>query len=111
MATCSARSSRWTWAPLTLRRFARKIEAFENALDDDVFRRHFPNRDDFEVLVLTSSKRRLEALRRVAAKVVNGGRRDQYCFATFDALAAPAFASASWLDLDGQSYGGVLYGT
>jgi hypothetical protein len=95
---------------LTLRRFARKVQAFETALDDDVFRRHFPNRDEFEVLVLTSSKRRLQALRRVAARVVPGGRRDQYCFATFDTLSPTAFLTASWLDLDGQSYAGVLYG-
>ena len=38
---------------LTLRRFGRKVQAFEAALDDGVFRRQFPNREDFEVLVLT----------------------------------------------------------
>jgi Replication-relaxation len=95
---------------LTLRRFGRKIQAFEIALEDDVFRRHFPNRDEFEVLVLTTSKRRLEALRTVAARVVPGGRRDLYQFGTFDVLSPTAFASAAWLDLDGQSYAGVLYG-
>jgi hypothetical protein len=94
---------------LTLRRFARKVQAFETALDDDVFRRHF-NRDDFEVLVLTTSKRRLEALRQVAARVVPGGRRDLYQFATFDALSPTGFANATWLDLDGQTYSSVLYG-
>jgi hypothetical protein len=94
---------------LTLRRFARKVQAFETALDDDVFRRHFPNRDEFEVFVLTSSKRRLEALRHVAARVVPGGRRDLYQFATFDVLSPTAFESALWLDPDGQSYSGVLY--
>jgi hypothetical protein len=41
---------------LTLRRFARKMQAFETALDDDVFRRHF-KRDDFEVLVLNPTDR------------------------------------------------------
>jgi hypothetical protein len=95
---------------LTLRRFARKVEAFENALDDDVFRRHF-KRDEFEVLVLTSSKRRLEALRGVATRVVDGSRHDLYWFATFDVLSPIAFQSASWLDLDDRSYGGVLYAT
>ena len=95
---------------LTLRRFARKVQAFETALDDDVFRRHF-KRDDFEVLVLTTSKRRLEALRRVAAQVVPGGRRDMYCFTTFDVLSPTAFTNATWLDLDGQTYGSVLYRT
>jgi Replication-relaxation len=95
---------------LTLRRFARKVQAFEAALDDGVFRRHFPDRDEFEVLVLTTSKRRLEALRHVAARVVDGGRRDVYQFATFDVLSPTVFDSASWMDLDGQSYAGVLYG-
>jgi hypothetical protein len=42
--------------PLTLRRFARKVRAFETALDDGVFRRHF-QRGDFEVYVLTQSER------------------------------------------------------
>ena len=44
---------------LTLRRFARKVQAFETALEAEVFRRHL-KRDDFEVLVLTQSKRRLD---------------------------------------------------
>lgn len=60
---------------LTLRRFARKVEAFETALDDGVFQRYF-KRHDFEVLVLTTSRRRLEILRRTAARVVPGGRSD-----------------------------------
>ena len=94
---------------LTLRRFARKVQAFEAALDDGVFRRHFPNRDEFEVLVLTSSRRRLQALRQVSARVVPGGRHDLYCFATFDVLEPTAFGSAEWLDLDGRTVSGVLY--
>jgi hypothetical protein len=94
---------------LTLRRFARKVQAFEATLDDGVFRRYFPERDEFEVLVLTSTRRRLQALRQISARVVPGGRRDLYCFATFDVLSPTAFPSAPWLDLDGQSYDGVLY--
>jgi len=93
---------------LTLRRFARKVQAFETALEDDVFRRHF-KRDDFEVLVLTQSRRRLEALRQVSARVVPGGRRDLYYFATFEALSPTTFATATWCDLDGGTCGGVLY--
>jgi hypothetical protein len=93
---------------LTLRRFARKVQAFECALDDGVFRRHL-KRDDFEVLVLTQSRRRLEALRQVSARVVPGGRRDLYTFATFEALAPEAFAAAPWCDLDGQTTYGVLF--
>ena len=94
---------------LTLRRFARKVQAFEAALDDGVFRRHFPKRDDFEVLVLTSSRRRLQALRQVSARVVPGGRRDLYCFATFDVLEPTAFGRSEWIDLDGRTVSGVLY--
>ena len=84
------------------------MQAFETALDEDVFRRHF-KRDEFEVLVLTTSKRRLEALRQVAARVVPGGRRDLYQFATFEVLSPTVFISASWLDLDGATSSGVLY--
>jgi hypothetical protein len=93
---------------LTLRRFARKVQAFESALDDDVFRRHF-KRDEFEVLVLTSSRRRLEALRQVAARAVDGDRHDQWYFATFEALEPAAFDGAEWVDLDGRTVSGVLY--
>jgi hypothetical protein len=58
---------------LTLRRFARKVQAFETALEDEVFCRHL-KRDDFAVLVLTQSRRRAEALRHVASRVVPGDR-------------------------------------
>jgi hypothetical protein len=93
---------------LTLRRFARKVQAFEAALEDGVFRRHFPDRDEFEVLVLTSSRRRLQSLRQVAARVVHGGRHDRWCFATFEALAPTTFGGAEWIDLDGSTAHGVL---
>jgi hypothetical protein len=93
---------------LTLRRFARKVQAFEVALEDGVFRRHFPDRDEFEVLVLTSSRRRLQALRQVAARVVYGGRHDRWCFATFEVLEPARFASATWQDLEGRTVQSVL---
>ncbi len=92
---------------LTLRRFGRKVQAFEAALDEGVFQRHF-KRDEFEVLVLTSSRRRLQALRQVAARAVDGGRRDCLYFATFEALSPTAFGSAEWIDLDGRTVYGVL---
>lgn len=95
---------------LTLRRFARKIQAFEAALDDGVFRRYF-KREEFEVLVLTLSKRRLEWLRQTAARVVPGSRHGEYLLATFDVLAPDRFLSASWRDLDGDEFQGVLYDT
>ena len=93
---------------LTLRRFARKVQAFEAALDDGVFRRHF-KRDEFEVLVLTLSRRRLEWLRQTAGRVVNGGRHGDYRLATFDVLAPDVFGTGTWRDLDGDEYRGVLY--
>src|SRR6266852_6163474 len=86
---------------LTLRRFGRKVQAFEAALDEGVFRRHF-KRDEFEVLVLTQSRRRLEALRQISACVAPGGRRDLYYFASFEALSPPTFESAEWIDLGRQ---------
>ena len=93
---------------LTLRRFTRKVQAFETALEDEVFRRHF-KRDDFAVLVLTQSRRRAEALRHVASRAVPGDRHGDYYLSTFDeALTPSAFATATWWDLDGETYAGVL---
>lgn len=93
---------------LTLRRFARKVQAFEQALWDDVFHRHF-KRDEFEVYILTHSRRRAEALRQIASRVVPNERHGDYYLTTFDeALDPKEFDSAPWWDLDGESYGGVL---
>ena len=94
---------------LTLRRFARKVQAFELALDDGVFRRHF-KREEFEVLVLTQSRRRAEALRHVARRVVESDRHGDYYLTTVDdALGSTTFATATWWDLDGETCAGVLY--
>jgi hypothetical protein len=94
---------------LTLRRFARKVQAFETALEDEVFRRHF-KRYDFEVLILTQSRRRAEALRHVAGRVVPNERHSDYYLSTFDdALVPSAFATATWWDLDGKAVSGVLH--
>jgi hypothetical protein len=93
---------------LTLRRFKRKVQAFEAAIYDGVFRQHF-KRDDCEVLVLTSSRRRLQSLRQVAARAVGGGRYDLWTFATFEALDPDEFEDAEWIDLDGRTTYGVLY--
>jgi hypothetical protein len=93
---------------LTLRRFARKVQAFETALEDEVFRRHF-TRDDFEVLILTQSRRRAEALRRVAGRAVPNERHGDYYLSTFDdALVPSTFATATWWDLGGETVYGVL---
>jgi hypothetical protein len=93
---------------LTLRRFARKVHAFEAALEDGVFRRHF-KRDEFEVFVLTQSRRRLHALQKVAEPVVDSDRRGDYYFATLEALDPANFAEWEWLDLDGEDCPGVLW--
>jgi hypothetical protein len=93
---------------LTLRRFVRKVQAFETVLEDEVFRRHI-KRDVCEVLVLTQSKRRLEAPRHVAGRVVPADRQGDYYLATFDeALTLSEFASATWRELDGETFAGVL---
>ena len=93
---------------LTLRRFARKMQAFETALEDEVFRRHF-KQDDFKVLVVSQSRRRIEALRRVAGRAFPNERHGDYYFSTFgDALTPSAFATATWWDLDGEGVRGVL---
>jgi hypothetical protein len=95
---------------LTLRRFARKVQAFEASLEDQVFRRHFKRQEDFDVMVLTQSRRRLEALRHVAGRMVPNERHDNYYLTTFDdALAPSKFAAATWWDLDGETYASVLY--
>jgi hypothetical protein len=94
---------------LTLRRFARKLQAFETALADGVFRRHF-GRESFDVLILTHSRRRLETLRQVARRVVDAERKEAYLLATFDALDARAFATAQWRDVDGETCTGILIG-
>jgi hypothetical protein len=92
---------------LTLRRFARKIQAFELVLEDGVFQRHL-KRDDFEVLVLTQSRRRLEALRHVAGRAVPNERHGDYYLSTFaEALVPSTFAEATWWDLDGEEYHGA----
>jgi protein involved in plasmid replication-relaxation len=94
---------------LTLRRFTRKVQAFETALEDEVFRRHF-KRDEFEVLVLSQSRRRLEALRQAAGRVVPNERHGDYYLSTFaDVLTPSAFSTATWWNLDRQSCAGVFY--
>jgi Replication-relaxation len=93
---------------LTLRRFARKIVAFEAALQADVFWRHF-KRDAFEVFVLTPSERRLQALQHAADSVVRTHRRTSYFFATLDALDPDEFAEWRWRGLDNELYIGMLW--
>ena len=74
----------------------------------DVFEQHF-KQEEFEVLVLTSSQRRLEALGRVARSGVGSDRRVMYLFATFEALVPANFPRWDWCDLGDELYEGVLY--
>jgi len=41
--------------------------------------------------------------------VLPNDRHGDYYLATFEALAPPTFATATWWDLDGETYAGVLY--
>jgi hypothetical protein len=94
---------------LTLRRFARKVQAFELALYEGLFERHF-KQEHFDVLVLTQSKRRLEALRQAARRAVPNDRHRNYYLGTFDEVLGPSvFGTATWCDLSGETYKGVLY--
>jgi hypothetical protein len=83
-----------------LRKFARKLAAFEAFLEQGLFARHF-ERKDFEVLVLAPSEARRRHLGAAARGVVAGGRREWYLFATPDALAPETFPDGWWpLDRD-----------
>ena len=60
--------------------------------------------------MLSQSRRRIEALRRVAGRVVPNERRGEYYLSTFaDVLAPAVFAAATWWDLDGETVIGVLH--
>jgi len=78
---------------LTLRRFRRKVQAFEAATYNGVFGQPF-KQDDCEVLLLTTSRPRLQSLRQVAARAVGGSRYDLWTFATFEALDPEEFEAA-----------------
>jgi hypothetical protein len=86
---------------LTLRRFRRKVRAFEAfialGLAGPVIG------EDYEVVVLTRSGRRLEDLRAVARDEVPEDRESDYLFATLDVLEPAKFANAPWLTLEGRA--------
>jgi len=94
---------------LTLRRFERKVQAFERALYEDVFEQQF-KRQTFAVYVLTHSWRRLQRLWQAARRVVDSDRYADYFFATFEALDPEEFGDWRWCDLNDQRSAGVLYG-
>lgn len=68
-----------------LRKIRLKVRAFEEFLDQGLFGKRW-RRDEFEVLVLTHSRRRLANLWRVARQEVAQDRWALYQFATFDIL-------------------------
>jgi hypothetical protein len=76
-----------------LRRFARKLLAFEASLEQGRFARHF-GREAFEVLVLAPSAARRRHLHAAARGAVAESRWEWYLFATPDALAPETFPDA-----------------
>jgi hypothetical protein len=86
---------------LPLPRFRRKARAFELALRQGVFGRHF-GRDEFEVLVLTKDGARLGRLWRAARREVPEPRWAWWSFATLEVLAPERFGGGAWLTLEGR---------
>ncbi len=86
---------------------SRKLRAFELFLAQGHFRRAW-DATTFEVLVLTTSDRRLDNLWRTARGAVARERWPDYAFATFGVLTPERFAAHDWLTLAGDR-SGVLY--
>ena len=85
-----------------LRRFARKLAAFEAFLEQGLFARHF-GPETFEVLVLAPSAARRRHLHAAARAVVPEDRWVDYLFATPEALTPAGFPEGWWgLDEDGD---------
>jgi hypothetical protein len=82
----------------------RKLRAFELFLAEGLFARTW-HRDDFEVLVVAPSEKRLQTITNMARQVVDPTRWDAYLFATRDVLKRSRFADAEWRCLDGSTYG------
>jgi Replication-relaxation len=83
-----------------LRKFARKLLAFEALLQEGLFARHF-GREAFEVLVLAPSAARRRHLHAAARGVVSEDRWEWYLFATPEALTPAVFPDGWWpLDRD-----------
>ncbi len=80
---------------LPLRRFRRKLVAFEAFLAQGLFER-FSGHDEFDVLVLACSRGRMRHLHRVAREAVAEERWPYYVFATFEALRPETFPGDLW---------------
>ncbi len=93
---------------LTLARFRRKLRAFELALAQGLFAKHWQHKD-FEVFVLTHSNARLDHLWRTAREAVPPDRWEWYFFATFQVLAPDRLdGEDAWTNLEGRRFG-LLY--
>ncbi len=93
---------------LTLARFRRKLRAFELALAQGLFAKHWRHKD-FEVFVLTHSDARLNHLWRAARDVVPPERWEWYFFATFQVLAPDRVdGGGAWTNVEGSTFG-LLY--
>lgn len=80
---------------LTQKQFGRKVRAFELYLTQGLAARHWEY--DFEVLVLTHSRARLQQLWRATRDEVPPERWGAYSFATFDLLEPRRFREAHWV--------------
>jgi hypothetical protein len=88
-----------------LRKFARKLAAFEAFLEQGLFARHF-EREAFEVLVLAPSAARRRHLHAAARGVVPEDRWGDYALALPGALALQEFPFGWWsLDADEEEDG------
>jgi hypothetical protein len=85
---------------LTLRRFRRKLRAFELSLAQGLAAQH--GEDDFEVLVLTNSRGRLQELWRTARDEVAPERWSAYSFGTLDMLEPRIFPEANWVTVGNE---------
>jgi hypothetical protein len=89
-------------ATLPLRRFKRKLRAFEAFLSQGRFEA-WSGHDNFEVLILASSRNRMHHLHQAAREVVDGPGWSAYSFATFDVLDPTTFPYGWWpLDHDDE---------
>lgn len=91
---------------LTLRRFQQKLRAFETEAGRWLGADRAPS--DFEVLVLTRSRQRLNHLWRTTREAVDGNRWRNYLFATLDLLYPQRFGGEHWVSAANQ-FESLLY--
>jgi hypothetical protein len=90
-----------------LRYVRRKLRAFELALAQGLFARHW-HRPEFEVLILTPSLARLEHVWEAARQEVAEERWPWYALTTFAGLDPAAFGGEIWRTLEDERVG-LLY--